>query len=270
VRATGTGVRLGPREGGAQALHKDARPYNLLVRFLTRRPNGPRLQPPRSSMSKPAESTGADGSAPHTVVVVHGLWMIAAVFALQRMQLARCGYRTVAFSYSSTRLALDDIAATLARFVAGLGRPRVHLVGHSLGGLAILDMLALNPQLPVGRVVLLGTPCAGSRAAWHMAGSGIGRALAGRALLDWRPERGLVAAEHFETGMIAGTFRFGIGGLLVRLPRPNDGVVCLDETRMATLKDHLALPLSHSALLASSRVARQVCHFLEHGCFARP
>ena len=221
-------------------------------------------------MSGSAGRTGTDRILPHTVVVVHGLWMIAAVFALQRIQLARCGYRTMAFSYPSTRLALDDIAARLARFVAGLGHPCVHLVGHSLGGLAILDMLALYPELPAGRVVLLGTPCAGSRAARHMAGSGAGRTLVGRALLDWRPERGIAAAARFETGMIAGTVRFGVGSLLVTLPRPNDGVVCLDETRMAGLKDHLAVALSHSALLVSSRVTRQICHFLEHGRFARP
>ena len=34
-----------------------------------------------------------------------------------------------------------------------------------------------------------------------------------------------------EAGAIAGTQRFGLGGLVLRLPSPNDGVVTVDETR---------------------------------------
>ena len=204
-----------------------------------------------------------------SVVLVHGLWMVTPMLALQRVHLGRCGYRTAAFSYLSVRLGLDDIAAKLARFVAGLGEPRVHLVGHSLGGLAILDMLALHPEVPAGRIVLLGSPCMGSSAARHIARSRTGRAVVGRALLDWLPERGIAVANRFEVGMIAGTARFGVGTFLAPLTRPNDGVVCLDETRMPGLRDHLALPLTHSVLFVSPRASRQVCHFLEHGRFAR-
>jgi pimeloyl-ACP methyl ester carboxylesterase len=203
-----------------------------------------------------------------TAVVVHGLWMTSAVFALQRAQLARYGYRIAAFSYPSVRLGMDEIALRLARFVAALGAPRVHFIGHSLGGLVVLHMLALNPDSPVGRIVLLGSPVAGSRAAEQLARSGAGRALIGRALLDWRVARGAAVASRFEVGMIAGTLRFGIGGLLVRLPAPNDGVVCLDETRIPELRDHLAMPLSHSGLIVSARAARQIHAFLELGHFA--
>jgi pimeloyl-ACP methyl ester carboxylesterase len=204
-----------------------------------------------------------------TVVVVHGLWMSGAVFALQRARLARYGYRVAAFSYPSIQLGMDEIASRLARFVATLNAARVHLVGHSLGGLVVLNMLALAPQVRAGRIVLLGSPVAGSRAAEQLAHSSAGRALIGRALLDWRVERGTAAASRFEVGMIAGTVRLGVARLLVRLPTPNDGVVCLDETRMPGLRDHLAMPLSHSGMIVSARVGRQIHNFLELGHFAR-
>jgi len=204
-----------------------------------------------------------------TVVVVHGLWMTSAMFALQRRRLARCGYQVETFSYPSVRLGLDEIAARLARFVAALGTPCAHFVGHSLGGLVVLDMLALNADLEVGRVVLLGSPVAGSRTAERLAHWSAGRALIGRALLDWRAERGAAVASRLDVGMIAGTVRLGVGRLLVKLPVPNDGVVCLDETRIPGLRDHLALPLSHSGMIVSARVARQIHTFLEFGCFAR-
>lgn len=203
-----------------------------------------------------------------TVVVVHGLWMTGAVLALQRLWLARHGYRVAAFSYPSIRVGLDEIASRLARFVARLDVARAHFVGHSLGGLVVLNMLALDAQARAGRVVLLASPVGGSRAATQIGQSSAGRMLLGPAL-DWSPELGADVAARFEIGMIAGTVRFGMGRFLARLPLPNDGVVCLDETRIPGLRDHLTLPLSHSAILVSARVARQIHNFLEFGYFAR-
>jgi pimeloyl-ACP methyl ester carboxylesterase len=204
-----------------------------------------------------------------TVLVVHGLWMNGAVCAVQRAQLKRRGYRTSAFSYSSTRLPLDEIASRLASRVSSCGLPRVHLLAHSLGGLAVLDMLALHPDLVIGRVVLLGTPCLSSRAAEQLASSRIGRKLLGQAILQWRPERGVAAARAFEIGMIAGTMPLGLGRLVARLSAPHDGAVCVDETRLPGLRDHLTMPVSHSGMIVSARVMWQVCNFLEHGHFIR-
>ena len=203
------------------------------------------------------------------MIVVHGLWMTGAVCALQRAQLARCGYRTFAFSYPSIRLPLDEIASRLAQAVSALRTSPVHLVAHSLGGLVVLDMLALHPDLPIGRVVLLATPCAGSRTAQRLARWKTTRALIGKAILQWQPERGLTSAQAFEVGMIAGTRRFGLGQLFTRLPAPHDGAVCVDETRLPGLRDHLSLPVSHSGMIVSARVTRQVCSFLEQGHFTR-
>ena len=204
-----------------------------------------------------------------TVVVVHGLWMTGAVFTLQRVWLARHGYRVATFSYPSIRLGLDEIASRLARFVAGLNVPRTHFVGHSLGGLVVLNMLALDARALAGRVVLLGSAVAGSRAVEQIAQSSAGRVLVGRALLDWHAERGAAVAARFDVGMIAGTRRLGMGRFLAKLPLPNDGVVCLDETRMPGLRDHLTMPVSHSGMIVSAGVIRQVCNFLELGYFAR-
>ena len=211
---------------------------------------------------------GERGSDRATVVVVHGLWMTGAVLTLQRVWLARCGYRVATFSYPSLRLGLDQIASRLARFVAGLNA-RPHFVGHSLGGLVVLNMLALDLEALAGRVVLLGSPIAGSRAAEQIIRSSAGQVLVGRALLDWASERGATVADRFEVGMIAGTRRFGVGRFLARLPLPNDGVVCLDETFMPGLRDHVIMPVSHSGMIVSLRVTRQICNFLELGHFAR-
>jgi pimeloyl-ACP methyl ester carboxylesterase len=109
------------------------------------------------------DSSAAVSPKARTIVIVHGLWMTGAVFALQRAQLVRRGYRVRTFNYSSLRTSLDEIASQLARFIGALETPGVHLVGHSLGGLVVMHALALFPQLPIGRVVLVGCPLAGSR-----------------------------------------------------------------------------------------------------------
>ena len=195
--------------------------------------------------------------------------MTGAVFALLRLRLARFGYRVAAFSYPSTRLALDEIASRLARFVMLLGAPRVDFVGHSLGGLAVLNMLAAHPGVSAGRVVLLGAPVAGSRAVERIATYSRARSVIGTALLDWRADHGAAVAARLEVGTIAGTVRFGLGSLFIELPVPNDGAVCVDETRMPGLRDHLCLPLSHSGMMLSARVAREIRSFLELGHFTR-
>jgi pimeloyl-ACP methyl ester carboxylesterase len=195
--------------------------------------------------------------------------MTGAVCAVQRAQLTRRGYRTRAFSYASLRSPLDEIATRLANAVRACATPCVHLLAHSLGGLATLNMLALHRDLPVGRVVLLGTPCTSSRAVQQLGASRIGRALIGKALAQWQPERGIAAAQAFEIGVIAGTMPVGLGRLVARLSAPHDGAVCVDETRLSGLRDHLTLPVSHSGMIVSGRVIRQVCHFLEHGHFTR-
>jgi hypothetical protein len=119
----------------------------------------------------------------------------------------------------------------------------------------------------VRRAVLLGAPVAGCTMAERL-----GRKapfLLGASAPAWREPVDTSLDPRFEVGAIAGTRPFGLGRLLVRLPHPSDGVVCLEETRLPGLRDHLTLPVSHSAMLISSQVARQTAAFLRDGRFAR-
>jgi hypothetical protein len=51
------------------------------------------------------------------------------------------------------------------------------------------------------------------------------------------------------------------------LPTPNDGVVTVAETELAAACDRIVLPVSHSGMLLSRRVARQTGAFLRAGKF---
>jgi pimeloyl-ACP methyl ester carboxylesterase len=203
------------------------------------------------------------------VVIVHGLWMHGAVYALLAARLRACGYQCALFSYRSITLPLEEIARRLARFARAREPSRVHFVGHSLGGLVVLDTLARDRTLPVGRVLLLGTPAAGSKAVEQLARSRAGRALIGRALPQWRPQQAREVTARVPVGAIAGTQRMGVASLVVRLAPPNDGAVTVEETRLPGLADHIVMRTSHSGMAVSPQVSRQICHFLKNGRFAR-
>lgn len=205
--------------------------------------------------------------APVRVVLVHGLWYgRPGMWPLAR-RLERRGWRCERFGYPSVRTRPADNARRLADFVASLEADTVHLVGHSLGGLLILQCLKLShAALPPGRVVLLGSPLAGSEVARRLArnrrlGASIGRSAE---LLSPGIE-GLPAGR--EIGAIAGTAPVGAGRLVARLEPPHDGTVTVAETRAPGLAAQLELPVSHTGLVFSPAVAEAVDRFLHSGRF---
>jgi pimeloyl-ACP methyl ester carboxylesterase len=203
------------------------------------------------------------------VVYVHGLWFSGhEAFMLRRRLEKERGYAWRVFSYASTWLTMDEIADALDVFIATVDAPRVHLLGHSLGGIAILRCLERHPQQPPGRVVFMGTPSVASQAATALGHFRFGRALlgpaAGKELLSthqrsWLHER--------ELGIIAGTQPLSLGRLVVHFDEPNDGTVAVSETRLPGAKAHLLVSVSHSGMLLSARVAHEVGQFLEYGHF---
>jgi pimeloyl-ACP methyl ester carboxylesterase len=205
------------------------------------------------------------------VVYVHGLWMTGAESLLLRRRLAsERGYGLKVFRYASVGAPPAHIIAALRNTIAAIEAPSVHLVGHSLGGLIILRCLERYPMLQPGRVVFLGTPAAGSRAARRFGEFGLGRRMLGAAsaeeLLQQRAARWDVGRE---LAVIAGNMPLGFGRLLLKFGEDNDGTVAVSETQVAGATAVLTLPVTHSGMLWSARVAREVGSFLEYGSFGK-
>jgi len=204
-----------------------------------------------------------------TVVYVHGLWFSGhEAFLLHKYVREERGYGWQVFPYASTQLSMTQIADALDAFIKSLAVPTVHLVGHSLGGIAIQRCLERHPDQPPGRVVLLGTPSLPSRAAATVARFPYGSAILGEAAVaellqsherEWRHAR--------ELGIIAGNMPLGLGQLLVSFEGPNDGTVSVAETQLPGARAHIVLPVSHTGLLLSKQVAHEVCQFLATGHF---
>ena len=203
------------------------------------------------------------------VVFVHGLWLSGQeAFLLRRRIVSERACDWQNFAYSSVWQSLDDITEGLAACARGLDATRVHLVGHSLGGLVILRCVERHPDLPPGRVVFLGTPALASAAARRVARYRIGRAAMGQVVADelLRHHERAWSAQR-ELGIIAGSKPVGLGRLFVRFDGESDGTVAVDETRLPGATDHLVMPVSHTGMQFSARVARQIGEFLEHGRF---
>jgi pimeloyl-ACP methyl ester carboxylesterase len=207
------------------------------------------------------------------VVYVHGLWLTGIEGGILRRRLAKIlSAETHAFTYASVTSGMAGNAQALGKFLGELRTETLHLVGHSLGGLVILKLFESGggAQLPPGRIVLLGSPLNGSRAAQNLARLPFGKKILGRGVAEellslrerrWNGQRQL--------GVIAGTLSLGLGRLVGKLGAPSDGTILVDETRLSGMSQHLVLKVSHSGLPFSATVARQTGAFLSSGNFIR-
>lgn len=185
---------------------------------------------------------------------------------LLAVRLRRLGYAVRVFPYSGRRPHEANVER-LARFARETadGGP-VHFVGHSLGGVLILDMLDRHAEIAAGSTVLLGAPVRGSFTGRRFGLAGVGRWMMGGCGVLWH-ERAAKWQRDAPLGVIAGTARIGLGVALGRIPGPSDGVVCVSETAVEGMTEQVLVPLGHSVLIVSGRVAKMVARFLATGSF---
>ena len=162
---------------------------------------------------------------------------------------------------------LEDATASLAATLRKLGGT-VHVIAHSLGGVITLETFAAASDLPPGRIVLLGSPVQGSRAARSIGNWSFGPQLLGALAVAelCRPCERRWAQER-EIGLIAGARSAGLGRLFCDLPQPNDGTICVEETQLPGATAHCVLDVSHTGMLFSMEVARNAVAFLATGRF---
>ncbi len=211
-----------------------------------------------------------------TVVVIHGLWMTGVECSLLRHRLAKdYGFDTCRFSYHTVRDGLPENIRRLGACLEKIRSGRIHLVGHSFGGVLALNYLSRSdPELPVdarlGRAVCLGPPLTGSQAARGFLRMPWGAEMLGRMIRENVIENPL---EEYtgkqDVGVIAGTLGIGLGQAFSSLDGPHDGTILVSETRLPGITDHIEEHVTHVGLLFSRSVAEQTGWFLRHGEFRR-
>ncbi len=101
------------------------------------------------------------------VVLVHGMVDNRSVFTVMRRGLRRRGFTSICtYNYSplvqDVRDAADQLGAHLEQVCRDTGHERVHVVGHSLGGLVSRYLVQRLDDSRVASLVTLGSPHSGS------------------------------------------------------------------------------------------------------------
>ncbi|MBC7990691.1 MAG: alpha/beta hydrolase [Luteimonas sp.] len=198
------------------------------------------------------------------VLLLHGIWNAKAWLAPLASRLRAGGFVPEILGYPSVFSSPDaTVPQLIKRLSAG---EETAIVGHSLGGMMALEALRCASDLPVTRVVCLGSPLRGSHTARQVGGRLWTAPVLGRSagLLQRGFERwdGTV-----EVGMVAGNVPHGLGRLFAAFEGESDGTVTIEETRLPGLADHCIVASSHSGLVFSADAARQAMAFLRNGSF---
>jgi len=221
-------------------------------------------------MAEKQRNAGSDVRAPvEGVVLLHGLGRTLLGMQLLARRLDLAGFETECVGYGSRRLSLAEATEAVADAVARAARrwDVVHLVGHSLGGVLSAAVATGRPDLPVGRVVMIGAPMRGSElAAWCLR-FGLLRAAFGPVLADLAVDRGPLAPAK-RIGAIAGTAGNKLLGREVGLVGTHDGKVNKRSAGAGAGAGHrAAVPVGHMMLPFSQRVAVLTIRFLRDGRF---
>jgi pimeloyl-ACP methyl ester carboxylesterase len=200
------------------------------------------------------------------VILLHGIWMRGFVLTGLARQLRTSGYVVQTFEYASVLHGVAAAAPRLRARMRATRADRVHLVGHSLGGVVAVEAARDDAGLPPGHVVCLGSPLNGSDAARHL-----GR-IPGGALLTGASHATLCAGVAPWTGtrpvgVVAGRVPWGLGLVVGGLAGAHDGTVTVDETRLDGIADHCVVAATHTGLLFSDEALRQTLRFLADGHF---
>jgi triacylglycerol esterase/lipase EstA (alpha/beta hydrolase family) len=181
------------------------------------------------------------------VILLHGLFQNRSCLLPLYWRLRAAGYDRVVSLNTPSWLDLATLHARIRQTVTQLcvasGSPRVHLVGHSMGGL-LARQYAQSPEgtSRVACCVTLGSPHLGSKLA-PFAISRLGRALLpGSALLNWLNNQPLPAGVHF-TAVYS---------------RHDNMIVPADYARLAGATNIELSGLGHTAMLFSPRTAAAV------------
>jgi pimeloyl-ACP methyl ester carboxylesterase len=212
-----------------------------------------------------------------TVVLLHGIKKTSACMSKFARHLEGLGYRVRNLDYPSTRLPIEKIAERIELEIEDAAEStdgKVHLIGHSMGGLIIRAVLKNYRPSNLGRVIMIGTPNKGSPVADFLQSVPLYKKLYGPAgqqlITDQSGFADIFGPVDFDLGIIAGNRTVDpISSFIIGYSRPNDGKVAVENTKLEGAADHIVVATNHTFFPTSKVMWRQAEVFLDNGVFAR-
>jgi pimeloyl-ACP methyl ester carboxylesterase len=206
------------------------------------------------------------------VVLLHGLARTKRSMSKLELALKKQGYHVINMSYPSTKKDIGTLAEqTIANALELCDKnEKINVVTHSMGGILLRQYLANHTITNLNNVVMLGPPNQGSEIVNKLGPWRLFKLINGPA------GQQLSTAKHslpkqlgpatFTVGIIAGTKN--VNPILSwLLPKPHDGKVSVESSKLVGMTDHISLPVSHTFMMNKQSVIEQTIHFLKYGYF---
>lgn len=208
------------------------------------------------------------------VLLIHGFHRTYKDMTPLRNFLLAKGYRVSRINLPLTYTTIEDATQVLIE-IASKKIPKldpgekIHLVGHSTGGLIIRHFLAVSDFLPyVGRCVLIATPNHGYKLADYA------EKFSKKYITIYKTMKSLqsdqvnqlkLIGNEVEVGAIAGTKSSPLLSQIIGTP--NDGRLDINAVKYDELTDFITLPFRHTQIHKKEETAELVDRFLQTGSF---
>lgn len=210
--------------------------------------------------------------APDTVILLHAAVVNKSSLALFARRLKKLGFRVHNLPYPNRKLDIFGCAEFLLPIFQSLAQSvpaRLHMAGHSMGGLVARRLLYLHQPEKFSRLVTLGSPHLGSPLADLLHNYGFYKKLfgpAGQDLVTGRPIDWLAPwPPSYEIGLIAGSVPIGPGSF--HLLHPSDGTVRQVSAQPHGGSGYALVPATHTTIPYLKKTARLTAAFFRSGHF---
>jgi len=208
------------------------------------------------------------------VVLVHGLARSPRSLKKAERFLRQRGYHVLNFGYPSTKYPIEILSEQYLKPFIETYCPKqqpVHFLTHSMGGIVVRHYLKYVSPGRVGRVVMLAPPNQGSEVVDRQRNWKIFRWILGPAGQQLGTDDASLPAQmgavDFELGVIAGDRSIELLHSWFILPGADDGKVSVERAKIPGMKDFLRLHHTHTFIMQSEMVLKQVEHFFKTGQF---
>jgi hypothetical protein len=207
------------------------------------------------------------------VVLVHGFIRNKRDMITLSNNLQRMGYNVLAVNLPTRFKSLEKCSELFEEKLIEISKgltdsQKIHLVGHSMGGLIIRSVLTKDLKINLGRCVFIAPPNKGSKLA------DIAKAICKYSIEILKPLKSLInggvniplsSLHKPEIGVIAGSKNNILLGVF--LSKESDGKVEIESTKLDEMTDFIIQNYNHDEIHHKSETAELVHNFLQSGRF---